>query len=80
MFYNTHIIYQDGYKTFLKNYKKDLLFLFSYIRKRIKKIYEPRKETQKIYGEMFELYRESYSRLKSVFHSLAEIKDTEELL
>jgi len=42
---------------------------------RIKRIYEPRKENIYIYNEMFNIYRESYSGLKSVFNSLAGIED-----
>ncbi len=42
---------------------------------RIKKVYEPQKANRGIYNEMFDIYRESYGGLKSVFNSLAAIKN-----
>ena len=44
---------------------------------RIKKVYEPCKKNSGIYSEMFDIYRRSYSGLKSVFNSLSGIKDQE---
>jgi xylulokinase len=44
---------------------------------RIKKVYEPQQENSGIYNEMFDIYRESYGGLKSVFNSLAAIKNKE---
>lgn len=41
----------------------------------IKKVYEPQKANSGIYNEMFDIYRESYGGLKSVFNSLAAIKN-----
>ena len=41
---------------------------------RIKKIYEPDTKNSNIYNEMFNIYKRSYSGLKSVFDSLAQIK------
>ncbi len=45
---------------------------------RIKKVYEPHKEYSGIYNEMFDIYKESYSGLKTVFSALAGMEDQEE--
>ena len=44
---------------------------------RIKKIYEPCKQNNDIYNEMFDIYRKSYIGLKSVFKSLTGITNQE---
>jgi xylulokinase len=40
---------------------------------KISKIYEPRKESRGLYDDMFGLYRDAYSGLKSIFSSLSRI-------